>query len=80
MCVRSQSVLYMHVAHFPQEDQRQRSLASARSRSEVVRTPTGAIQLVDGEPLIMRLLGQYNLGAVRTRLDEVAPEVLHMTY
>ena len=80
MCVRSQSVLYMHVAHFPQDAARELSLASARSRSEVVRTPTGAIALVNGEPLIMRLLGQYNLGAVRIRLDEVASEVLHMTY
>ena len=70
----------MHVAHFPQEDQRQLSLASARSRSEVVLVPTHQVQRILGEPQVMRLLGQYNLGAVRIRLDEVASEVLHMTY
>ena len=80
ICVRSQSVLYMHVVHFPQEDQRQLSLASARSRSEVVLTPTHEVERVGGEPRIMRYMAQNNLRAVRNRLDEVAPEVLHMTY
>ena len=70
----------MHVAHFPQDAERQLSLASARSRSEVVLVPTHQVERIDGEPLVMRFLGQHNLGAVRIRLDEVASEVLHMTY